>query len=252
MPEMNPYELNPEWVGKRVKRRRSELGLSAQELADLAETSRQTIVRIEAGQPTRNATFAKVRRVLRLWPDGLRKIMADDATYVVNRFEGLHWNVSVSKHKYQKHGLDSDDPFHVDDPVERRRLGDLGFQPFFTAIVGVQLPGGLMEQAIMELHQPSWVDQHYGEEYIYCLRGEATITIEGTPHTLKQGDSICFQANCPHQYSPGHPLAKGEEAPQVLIVVAMREEDKRRQWLLSMKDRAEHKRDTFDDDSEID
>jgi mannose-6-phosphate isomerase-like protein (cupin superfamily) len=148
----------------------------------------------------------------------MKRPFGEVTDYVVHRTEEAHWVVSHSKSRYQKR-TPEEDPIHVDDPTERRRLGHLGFQPFYTAILNSSLPSGLTEHAMMEIHQPSWVDSHYGEEFIYCLRGEVTITVNGHPCELKEGDAMCFEAKHPHQYQPTHPLEKDDQPALILIVV---------------------------------
>jgi uncharacterized cupin superfamily protein len=87
----------------------------------------------------------------------------------------------------------------------------------------------MMEQGLMEIHQPSkGTYVHRGEEFIYCMRGEALITVDGDPCLLKEGDAICFDANLPHAYAPGHPLKPKEEPTLVLVVIAIKPEKSKR------------------------
>jgi transcriptional regulator with XRE-family HTH domain len=46
---------------------------------------------------------------------------------------------------------------------------------------------------------------HEGEEFIYVLRGELAITLDGKEHRLKPGDSFYFESATPHRWrNPGH------------------------------------------------
>ena len=46
---------------------------------------------------------------------------------------------------------------------------------------------------------------HEGEEFIYVLRGELAITLEGKEYRLKPGDSFYFESATPHRWwNPGH------------------------------------------------
>jgi quercetin dioxygenase-like cupin family protein len=45
---------------------------------------------------------------------------------------------------------------------------------------------------------------HEGEEFIYVLRGELAITLDGEEHRLKPGDSFYFESAIPHRWrNPG-------------------------------------------------
>ncbi len=45
---------------------------------------------------------------------------------------------------------------------------------------------------------------HEGEEFIYVLRGDLEITVDGEEHRLKPGDSFYFESSTPHRWkNPG-------------------------------------------------
>jgi mannose-6-phosphate isomerase-like protein (cupin superfamily) len=45
---------------------------------------------------------------------------------------------------------------------------------------------------------------HEGEEFLYVLKGELHIRLDGTQYDLKQGDSFYFESATPHQWrNPG-------------------------------------------------
>jgi transcriptional regulator with XRE-family HTH domain len=205
-------------IGQRIRLRRKALGLSTRELAERAGVARYTVVRLERGCACNLATLQKIRKPLRLFTDQMTRPLPKGTPFVVHRTAKTKWTISVSKLEYQR-PLNDDDPIHVNDEAERKRLGDLGFQPFYTAILDSEIPGGMMMPAIMELHQPSWIDRHYGEELVYCLRGRVRITVDDEPCDLEPGDSMSFDASLPHRYEL---LGKQEEAAQILCVVAIK------------------------------
>lgn len=207
--------------GRRIRDRRLKFGLSLDRLAELAGVARYTLIRVEQGKPSTRKTLNKIRHALHLFPSQLVRPY-EDGPYAVHRFEDSRWGVAVPKSTYEKQVEDGPNRSYVDDEAERMRLGQLGFQPFYTAVLDSELSGGVSSQAIMEFHRPSWVDRHFGEEFVYCLRGSLTITVDGSACVLRQGDGMTFDATLPHSYAPTHPLKPGESAPQILIVVSMR------------------------------
>lgn len=211
-------------IGKRLRKRRLQFGLSTEALAARAGVARYTIVRLEQGQASTPNTLRKVTKALRLWSDHLTRPADTDGPFQIHRKEQTRWCVSIPKHEYQHHNVEQD-RIHVDDESERKRLGSNGFQAFFTAVLETSHFGGGMEQAMMELHQTSWVDEHYGEEFVYCLQGSVTITVQDKPCVLNQGDALSFDATLPHQYEPTNGVGPKDEPPKILIVVMPRSGD---------------------------
>ncbi len=203
-------------IGARVRERRRKFGMSAQTLADRAGVARYTVIRLEEGKPCRPETLSKIRKALRLFSDQMTRPF-ETGPFAVHRARDTHWSVGVPKAEYQRRIVD-DDPVHVDDPAERARLGSLGFQPFFTAVLGSEIAGGVGHPALMEFYRPSWIDRHFGEEFVYCLSGAITITVDGVPCLLEEGDSMNFDATLPHQYLPDE--ARGPA--RILLVVSLR------------------------------
>jgi mannose-6-phosphate isomerase-like protein (cupin superfamily)/DNA-binding XRE family transcriptional regulator len=222
---MAQHNLDFKLIGQRVKARRTTLGISTQILAKKAGLARYTVIRLEEGKPCKPETLSKIRLALHLFSDQLVKPLPPSTKFALHRASETKWTVSKSKSQYQKQ-LIEDDPSHVNDEKERHRLGSVGFQPFFTAVLDSELQGGLTSHAIMEFHRESWVDAHYGEEFVYCLRGRVMIRVDGDECELGPGDSMTFAADQPHQYFPIE-FDEQKRAPQILIVVAMRESDKK-------------------------
>lgn len=217
METLDDIEYDYHLVGRRFAHRRRQLGLTVAEVAKAADISRYTLMRIEKGLPAKNATIKRICHRLRIYTDQLRVRPVESENYVVHRHARTRWMVSMPKTTYSQ--VEGKPSPHVNDEEERHRLGRLGFQPFYTALLESELPEGTSSFGMMELHQPSWLDAHFGEEFIYALRGSVVITVGGDPCVLEEGDSICFDAHQPHSYAPATPLQEGQLAPQILIVV---------------------------------
>ncbi|MBC8102086.1 MAG: helix-turn-helix transcriptional regulator [Cytophagales bacterium] len=207
-------------IGRRVRSRRLQLGLSAQDLADRAGIARQTIVRIESGKPCKTETLNRIRHVLNLFYDFLTREDPPQDFCVQHYPEKAHWTISRPKTEYQRHG-EIPDPRHEDDPQERLRLGRLGYQPFFTCLLNSELPGGILNQGLMEIYRETWVDSHPGEEFVYCLSGKARIWVRGTEFLLEEGSAITFKGSEPHQYAPAETISPSGVPLRLLIVVAL-------------------------------
>lgn len=207
-------------MGRRVRERRLRFNLSVRELAQLSGVSRNTVIRLEAGQSIARASAEKIRMGLSMFTDQIELPIAE-TPFSVHRFGESRWTVNAPKTDYRRLN-EGDDPHHEDDPVERGRLGALGFQACFTAVLNSEFPDGVGSHSIMEIHGETKPTRHYGEEFAFCMRGSITIQIEGATCVLNEWDTVCFDGTRSHTYRPSHPLGPDDLAPLLLVVVSMR------------------------------
>lgn len=217
-----------ETMGRRVRERRLRFGLTTKELAKRAGISRSTLVRLEAGQPTAASSVERIRMALQLYADHL-VVPIGSEPFNIHRTDQKHWIVSVPKTAYQR-GADDEDPQHVDDPVERRRLGNLGFQPLFTTILGIEMPDGVGSHFLMEVHGDTEINRHFGEEFVYCLKGPALVRVDGHDCVLNEGDAMTFDATIPHNYGCA-PERKPSDPPSLLLIVISMRPGERPVWV---------------------
>jgi transcriptional regulator with XRE-family HTH domain len=57
--------------------------------------------------------------------------------------------------------------------------------------------------------------QHEGEEWIYVLSGQLTLSLAGQCYDLSAGDAIHFDSRLPHRV-----IARGNKAPEILLVAS--------------------------------
>ena len=63
--------------------------------------------------------------------------------------------------------------------------------------------------------QPSQPHQHEGAEFIYVLKGELVVSVDGNEIALATGDSMYFDSGAPHSYH-----RNGQSACAAIVVVA--------------------------------
>ncbi len=207
-------------IGANIKAHRKRFRMSTRELASRAGVSRNTIVRLEGGLPCKDSTIQRLRVALSMSPDQLLRMPSRDP-FCIHRPQDAHWTVSVPPTEYRR-VEEGEEVRHVDDELERLRLGELKFQPAFTMVMGSEIPGGVASHATIELYQETWSTQHFGEEFVYCLCGPVKVIIGDRECLLEQGEAIGFDATVPHRYSPVHwPIQLGK-VPRILVVVSMR------------------------------
>ena len=218
---MTRTNLDWELISRRFRERRKLFGWSIDEVAGKAKVSRDTVMRAEKGRPISDKSLHALRSSYALFSAQLISHVPDSEHYSNCTTEQIRW-MSATPRDHKGRRVKNIDYSFVDDPAERKRRATLGYQRFFTGFIRSELDGGVMSSGIMEIYQLSWTDRHFGEEFVYCLSGEAVITVEGDPCHLKAGDSIVFDALKGHSYAP----KEGSELPAVILfVVATRPDE---------------------------
>ena len=188
-------------IAKRFKERRNVFGWTIDEAAERAGVSRDTVMRTEKGKPCSDKSLHALRSIYALFSAHLVHHQAESEHYSVCHANEIRWMAATNRDHNGKLVKDIDYKF-VDDPDERHRRATLGYQRFFTGFIRTELDGSTMCCGLMEIYQSSWIDQHFGDEMIFCLSGEAVITVEGDACHLKSGDTMLFDASKPHSYAP--------------------------------------------------
>jgi len=201
-------------VSKRFKERRKLFGWSIDEVAERSGVSRDTIMRVEKGKPCNDKSLHALRSVFALFSAQLVPHVPESPHYAVCHSDQVRWMAANNRDHRGRLVKDIDYSF-VDDEAERHRRASLGYQRFFTGFIRTELEGATMACGMMEIYQESWVDQHFGDELIRCISGEAIITVEDDPCHLRPGDTMLFDASKRHRYAP----APDSALPAVLFFV---------------------------------
>ncbi len=151
--------------GERVKERRTELGLSLRDLAELTDLSTTFLSALERGQA--NPTLASARRIAFALKVPLHRLLADSS-------DG---DVVVTKNRRRQMLFpDSHVRYEILTPQLTRKM----------VLFQVSVPpeaGNIMQQPLAE---PT-------EECIVVLEGEIEIQVAGQTYQLETGDSIYFE-----------------------------------------------------------
>ncbi len=217
--------LDNNLIGRRIKERRLFLKLTVTELAEGSSLTRQTIISIEKGLSCRGSSLKKILFVLGLYWSDLIAPEPECSFAVFFDVQSASWKAAFGKEQYTTPPKGEEEHAGLDDEVERHRLGNLGLVPFFGWNSGCQLPHGVIRSpAIMELHQPSWFDQHPGEECAYCLRGRVKIIVSDREYVLNEGCFLIFKGMERHKYVPLE-LSHDGRAPLLFMVMTNTPDD---------------------------
>jgi len=166
-------DTNIKKIGEKLSLTRESMGLTLQQLADIAGVVPSTIQKIESG--TMIPSIAVMMKVAR----GLNKKIG----FFLDE-EEVSTEVSLLRKK------------------ERFSIGDedrISIQRLTTELINPEMDGFILllppgtDSGKESLH-------HHGEELVYCARGKATFTIDEEHYTLGPGDSLHFKSKLPHFY----------------------------------------------------
>lgn len=192
--------VDPDVLGHRLRRFRTQQGLSIREVADRARVSKNSIVRLERGGGTLPITILKVCSVLGVHAERLAGPGAPDLVLAaVHRTADDRWYDAGDMGSAPLAG--GDRPLDIE---ERRAAVEAGASTPVN-LLRSRLPGGRALPSVLELWKPSPERSHVGEELVYVLEGRAAITVGGTRHELGPGESIVFWSAEPHSYAPADP-----------------------------------------------
>ena len=159
-------------IGPRLRRLRTQRGLSLAEVASAAEISIGFLSALERSQMS--ASVGTLRRLARFY-----------RTNILDFFDATELNARLVR------------------PPKRKVL---------VASPGVRMELLAWGNKVMEPHLFRIAPQagsgesyaHEGEEFLFVLRGELTIALDGEEYHLKRGDSFYFESATPHHWkNPG-------------------------------------------------
>jgi len=201
--------VEPEVLGQRVRRLRELQGLSIRQVAERAGISKNSIVRLEQGRGSQPITFLKICSVFGVHVERLSELSPNDVVAMPHKKGDDHWFNMADMGSRPL--LDAKKPISA---AQRKKAVDDG------AVVPVnllksRLPAGKALPCVLELHQPSPVRSHIGEEFVYVLEGKVIVTVGGKKYRLSKDESLTFWSAEPHSYAP----ASSQKTPPRILSV---------------------------------
>ena len=186
-------------IGHRVRRLRDAQGVSIREVAEKAEISKNSIVRLEQGRGTQPITILKVCSTLGIHVERLAEPNAEDVVAVTHKAKDDRW--------FDLADMGSQPLLNSKKPLtqnQRQKAVDEGASVPVNLLKS-RLPGGKFLPSILEVYEATPFRSHVGEEFAYVLEGEAIISVGKKKYRLKEGESITFWSAEPHKYAPAAP-----------------------------------------------
>lgn len=161
-------------IGEKIRRLRTGGNLSIQKLAQKSGVSPAGIYKLEMNEMTPSiVTLMKIAGAL-----------GKKASYFIEDVESVR-NVDFIKADERKSVYNKESRIlieHIAAKLEDCKL--------YCGILTVKKGGGTWKETI----------SHAGEEFFFCLGGEIEMMVGEEVYSMKEGDSIHFKAEMPHQW----------------------------------------------------
>lgn len=197
---------SPVTLAGRLRRSRLAAGLSIRQLADKAGVDKGTLVKLEKGHTSTYRTLVRVCDALGV---SVVHLLQPEAAEAAPASVVLHRRVDERR---QPRGAKRPVRLRGAERHERVAAGD----GVLLSWLDCRLPGGLLNSWLLELRRPTEPTTHPGEEFVFCLRGRASLNVGGMRYELDAGDAASFWSAEPHFYGPADPL--DDDDPSVLLL----------------------------------
>lgn len=202
--------LSPSVLGQRLRRARLRQNRSIRDLAAAAGLSKNSVVRLEKGEPSHFTTIVKVCGALGLHLAGLTNPEENiGQSLVVHRGADDRWFDMTDFGAGPLGGLDR--PLS---PSERIEFVEKGAQVPLM-MIRARLENGRLLPALLEIFSPSEKRSHPGEEMVYVISGSLELSVGDQTVRLEPGESATFWSAEAHGYAP----AEGTELPVRILSV---------------------------------
>jgi transcriptional regulator with XRE-family HTH domain len=167
-------------VGRKIRARRLEVGLTLQKLANAVGVSQSLISQVERGLASPSITT--LRRIAAALDVPIAALFLGDEDGSHDESDGLGRRLVVRRSERKRlHVPRSKIGYELLTPDLSRKIEFLWIE---------YEPGAVTHPAPMF---------HAGEENAVCLEGSVVVTIDGQEFVLDEGDSISFDSGRPHQ-----------------------------------------------------
>lgn len=208
----DPFGVSASTIGARLRRIRQRQGLSIRQIAHLAGVGKNTISRVEEGDPTTRPTLEKICAALGVTPDEVTSEVQQEPTWVLQTLEDQIF--------YPDKGFESEpEPAlgtAANEQSKRRAMAPTVAKVFDAALAN--LANGRLNCTRIELYGPRKAISHPGEEFVLCVRGRAVVSVGTEKLTLNAGDSASFWSTETHAYAPAPEIPEADLPVEILIV----------------------------------
>ena len=181
-------------IGHRIRRLRTRQNYSIRDLADIAQVSKNTLLRLEQGHPTHLSTIVAVCKALKVKTSSVVGAETPQASIrAVHKVTDFTW---MDMNNFYGNGQDV--PL---DPalVAANQLGS-DVTPFSN--MKSRFSDGVFNPNIILLTKPTPRRSHRGDEFVWVVSGAVKIVFDDQEIVLEEEESCMFWAAEMHHYEP--------------------------------------------------
>lgn len=195
-------------IGHRIRRLRSRQNYSIRDLADIAQVSKNTLLRLEQGHPTHLSTIVSVCKALKVKTSSIVGIETPQAS-----IRAVHLKKDYVWMDMNNFAGNGDDPALDPDLVRRNQLGP-DVTPFSN--MKSRFSDGVFNPNVILLTKPTPRRSHRGDEFVWVVSGALKIVFDNQEVILQEEEACMFWASEMHHYEPA---TEGESVKVLSIII---------------------------------
>ena len=194
-------------IGHRIRRLRTRQNYSIRDLADIAQVSKNTLLRLEQGHPTHLSTIVAVCKALKAKPSSIVGPETPHASIrACHTKDDYVW---LDMNNFLGSGLDK--------PLDAEKVSQNTLGPEVTpfALLQSKMKDGVFNPNVILLTKPTPRRSHRGDEFVWVISGTLRVVFDDQEITLAEEESCMFWASEMHHYEP----AVEGQAVKVLSII---------------------------------
>lgn len=195
-------------IGHRIRRLRTRQNYSIRDLADIAQVSKNTLLRLEQGQPTHLSTIVAVCKALKVKTNSVVGPETPQASIrAVHKVSDYVW---MDMNNFAGFGNDP-----ALDP-ELVRLNQLGPDVTPFSNMKARFGDGVFNPNVILLTKPTPRRSHRGDEFVWVVSGTLKVVFDDQEVVLQEEEACMFWAAEMHHYEPAN---EGETVKVLSIII---------------------------------
>lgn len=195
-------------IGHRIRRLRTRQNYSIRDLADIAQVSKNTLLRLEQGHPTHLSTIVAVCKALKVKTSSVVGVETPQASIrAVHKKSDYVW---MDMNNFSGYG---DDPALDPELVYRNELPE-SVTPFSN--IKARFGDGVFNPNMILLAKPTPRRSHRGDEFVWVVSGTLKVVFDDQEMVLEEEEACMFWAAEMHHYEPA---IEGETVKVLSIII---------------------------------
>ena len=195
-------------IGHRIRRLRTRQNYSIRDLAEVAQVSKNTLLRLEQGHPTHLSTIVAVCKALKVKTSSVVGSETPQSSIrAVHRLSDYSW---MDMNNFLGHGQDV--------PLDPALVAENKLGPEVTPFSNMKarFSDGAFNPNVILLTQPTPRRSHRGDEFVWVVSGKLKVVFDDQEIVLEEEEACMFWAAEMHHYESAN---EGESVKVLSIII---------------------------------